>query len=96
MLSRAEDLEGVALAVSGNHDYKSYFDQAGMGGGSAGPGNMSGGGGNDGKSLEDMFYQKEAEISRSAFTRQFSHAVIFSWLKLREQVGRLSVLDIPS
>ncbi len=86
MLSRADDLEGVALAVSGNHDYKSYFDQAGMGG-SAGPGNMSGGGGSDGKSLEDMFYQKEMEISKTAFTRQFTHAVIYSWVKLREQVS---------
>lgn len=86
MLSRADDLEGVALAVSGNYDYKSYFEQAGMGGGSAGPGNMSGGGGSDGKSLEDMFYQKEMEISKTAFTRQFTHAVIYSWVKLREQV----------
>lgn len=89
MLSRADDLEGVSLAVSGNQDYKSYFDSAGMGGGSAGPGNMSGGGGSDGKSLEDMFYQKEMEISRTAFTRQFTHAVIYAWVKLREQVTRL-------
>ena len=89
MLSRADDIEGVALAVSGNSDYKSYFDTVGMGGGvnASGPGNMSGGGGADGKSLEDMFYQKEMEISKSAFTRQFTHAVIYAWVKLREQVG---------
>ena len=88
MLSRADDIEGVSLAVSGNHDYKSFFDSVGMSGGmsSSGPGNMSGGGGSDGKSLEDMFYQKEAEISRTAFTRQFTHAVIYAWVKLREQV----------
>ena len=94
MLSRADDLEGVSLAVSGNHDYKSYFDSVGMGGGASGPGNMSGGGGSDGKSLEDMFYQKEMEISKTAFTRQFTHAVIYAWVKLREQVG-LS-LNFPS
>ena len=88
MLSRADDMEGVSLAVSGVGDYKSYFDQLGMGGGmgASGPGNMSGGGGSDGKSLEDMFYQKEMEISKMAFTRQFSHGIIYSWVKLREQV----------
>ena len=85
MLSRADDPEGVALAVSGVSDYKSFFDQVGMNGGS-GPGNMSGGvGGGDGKSLEDLFYQKEAELSKLAFTRQFTHAVIYAWLKLKEQ-----------
>ena len=94
MLSRADDIEGVSLAVSGNHDYKSYFDSVGMSGGmgGSGPGNMSGGGGSDGKSLEDMFYQKEAEISKSAFTRQFTHAVIYAWVKLREQVRRHSLV----
>ncbi|KAL8635385.1 MAG: hypothetical protein Q9228_007117 [Teloschistes exilis] len=89
MLSRADDFEGVALAVSGNADYKSYFDQMSMSGGgmggSGGAGNMSGGTGSDGKSLEDMFYQKEMEISKIAFTQQFTHAVIYAWVKLREQ-----------
>lgn len=91
MLSRADDIEGVALAVSGNSDYKAYFDQIGMSGGGmagSGAGNMSGGVGNDGKSLEDMFYQKEMEISKLVFTRQFNHAVIYAWLKLREQVSQ--------
>ena len=90
MLSRADDIEGVGLAVSGVQDYKSYFDMVGMGqggAGSSGAGNMSGGSGSDGKSLEDMFYQKEMEISKSAFTRQFTHAVIYAWVKLREQVS---------
>lgn len=86
MLSRADDVEGVGLAVSGVHDYKSYFDAVSGGMGGAGPGNMSGGSGADGKSLEDLFYQKEMEISKSAFTRQFTHAVIYAWVKLREQV----------
>ena len=86
MLSRADDVEGVGLAVSGIHDYKSYFDQLGSGMNSSGPGNMSGGSGSDGKSLEDMFYQKEMEISKSAFTYQFTHAVVYAWVKLREQV----------
>lgn len=86
MLSRADDFEGVRLAVEGVHDYKSFFDAAGLGGGPAGPGNMAGGSGSDGRSLEDMFYQKEMEISKEAFTRQFTFAIVYAWVKLREQV----------
>lgn len=88
MLSRADDVDGVSLAVSGVNDYKSYFDAAGLNqGGGFGAGNMAGGSGNDGRSLEDMFYQKEMEISKIAFTYQFTHAVIYAWVKLREQVS---------
>ncbi|KAI9874299.1 MAG: H(+)-transporting V0 sector ATPase subunit d [Pleopsidium flavum] len=93
MLSRADDIEGVGLAVSGVHDYKIFFDTVGLGQGggvsASGAGNMSGGSGSDGKSLEDMFYQKEMEISKTAFTRQFTHAVIYAWVKLREQASPL-------
>lgn len=88
LLSRAEDVEGVRLAVDGVHDYKSFFDQTGLSGNSnsGGVGNMSGGSGGEGKSLEDMFYQKEMELSKTAFTRQFTHAVVYAWVKLKEQV----------
>ncbi|KKY22867.1 putative vacuolar atp synthase subunit d [Phaeomoniella chlamydospora] len=84
MLSRADDVEGVALAVSGNSDYKAFFDQVGLNQ-SGGAGNMSGGTASDGKSLEDLFYQKEMELAKLVFTRQFTHAVVYGWLKLREQ-----------
>lgn len=88
MLSRAEDIEGVSLAVSGNSDYKNFFDAVGLNqAGSSGAGNMAGGSGNEGKSLEDMFYQKEMELSKLAFTRQFTHSVVYAWVKLREQVS---------
>ena len=87
MLSRADDIEGVRLAVEGVSDYKGFFDATGLGqSGGTGAGNMSGGAGGEGKSLEDMFYQKEMEISKGAFTRQFSHAIVYAWVKLREQV----------
>ena len=87
MLSRADDIEGVRIAVEGVSDYKGFFDVAGMGqGGGAGAGNMSGGAGGESKSLEDMFYQKEMEISKGAFTRQFTYAIVYAWVKLREQV----------
>lgn len=89
MLSRADDIEGVRLAVEGNSDYKSYFDQTGLGqGGGVGAGNMSGGAGSDTKSLEDLFYQKEMEISKNAFTRQFTYSIVYAWIKLREQVSQ--------
>ena len=94
MLSRADDVEGVGLAVSGVHDYKSFFDIVGMGG-QSGAGNMAGGTGGEGKSLEDMFYQKEMEISKEAFTRQFTHAVVYAWVKLREQVSLVFSLFSP-
>ena len=48
---------------------------------------MSGGTGSDGKSLEDMFYQKEMELSKTAFTRQFTYGVVYAWVRLREQVS---------
>jgi len=85
LLSRADDIEGVQLAVEGVNDYKSYFAASGLGQSSGGAGNMSGGAGSDGKSLEDMFYQKEMEISKGAFTRQFTYSIVYAWVKLREQ-----------
>lgn len=91
MLSRADDVEGVALAVSGVADYKGFFDAVGLS--QAGGGNMSGGGSSDSRSLEDMFYQKEMEISKLAFTRQFTPAVVYAWVKLREQVSNFFQFD---
>lgn len=89
MLSRADDPEGVRIAVDGVHDYRTMMDQTGMGGGGGGGvGNQSGGIGDEGKSLEDLFYQKEMEISKLAFTYQFTHAVVYAWVKLKEQVSR--------
>ncbi|KAL7273928.1 H(+)-transporting V0 sector ATPase subunit d [Rhizina undulata] len=78
MLSRADDVEGVRAAVEGVSDYKAFFEQ-GMG---QGGGTFSG---NQPKSLEDLFYQREMEIAKGAFTQQFTYAVVFAWVKLREQ-----------
>lgn len=87
MLSRADDVEGVRIAVESVADYKMFFDQTGLsGGGGGGVGNMAGGVGGETRSLEDLFYQKEMEISKLAFTHQFTHAIVYAWVKLREQV----------
>lgn len=84
MLSRADDVEAVTLAVSAVADYKGFFDAVGLtqGGGVGGMG-----GGSDGKSLEDMFYQKEMDMSKVVFTRQFTPAVVYAWMRLKEQVS---------
>ncbi|KAG0643637.1 V-type proton ATPase subunit D [Tuber brumale] len=75
MLSKADDVEGVRAAVEGVSEYKAFFEQGmGQGVSSGHP-----------KSLEDLFYQKEMEISKMAFTQQFTYGVVFSWVKLREQ-----------
>jgi V-type H+-transporting ATPase subunit d len=79
MLGRADDLDSVRAAVEGVGEYKSFFEQGAFGmGGSMGAGQP--------KSLEDLFYQREMEISKATFTQQFTHAVVFSWVKLKEQV----------
>ncbi|PLB53242.1 putative vacuolar ATP synthase subunit D [Aspergillus steynii IBT 23096] len=83
MLSRAEDLEGVTLAVSIAADYKAFFDAVGLTQGGGGIGGM--GGASDGKSLEDLFYQKEMELSKITFTRQFTPSVVYAWMRLKEQ-----------
>ena len=90
MLGKADDVEGVALAVSAVADYKAFFDAVGLSQG-GGLGGM-GGGPADGKSLEDLFYQKEMELSKLIFTRQFTPAVVYGWMKLKEQVSNLGTL----
>jgi V-type H+-transporting ATPase subunit d len=85
MLSRADEMEGVRLAVDGVSDFKSFFAAVSLGGGPSGPGNLGGGSGNESRSLEDLFYQKEMEISKAAFTRQFTYAIVYAWVRLREQ-----------
>lgn len=79
MLGKADDVDGVRLAVEGVGEYKGFFDQSGLGGGGYGQGGQP-------KSLEDMFYAKEMELAKMVFTQQFNYAVIFAWVKLREQV----------
>lgn len=78
MLSKADDVDSVRAAVEGVGEYKAFFEQ-GMGGQGSG---MAGG---QQKSLEDLFYQKEMEVAKSAFTQQFTYTVVFAWVKLREQ-----------
>lgn len=86
MLSRADDIESVRIAVEMVGDYKTFFDQTGLSQSGGAVGNMAGGSGGETKSLEDLFYQREMEIAKLAFTRQFTHSIVYAWVKLREQV----------
>jgi V-type H+-transporting ATPase subunit d len=96
ILSRADDVEGVRIAVEGVSDYKTFFDQTGLSNGGGGAvGNMSGGVGGETRSLEDLFYQKEMEISKLAFTHQFTHGIVYAWVKLREQVCFSPTTETP-
>lgn len=79
MLSKADDVDSVRAAVEGVGEYRAFFEQGMSGHG----GGMTGG---QPKSLEDLFYQKEMEVAKSAFTQQFTFTVVFAWVKLREQV----------
>jgi V-type H+-transporting ATPase subunit d len=82
-LARADDVEAVRAAVDSVPDFRSAFATVSLGGGS-GPGNMEGGS-SEGKSLDDLFYQQEMNIAKRAFTRQFTFALVFSWVRLKEQ-----------
>jgi V-type H+-transporting ATPase subunit d len=84
-LARADDVEAVRAAVDSVPDFRSAFATVSLGGGS-GPGNMEGGS-SEGKSLDDLFYQQEMNIAKRAFTRQFTFALVFSWVRLKEQVS---------
>lgn len=78
MLARADDVDGVRAAVEGVAEYKTFFDQNAMSGGV---------GGGHPKSLEDLFYTREMMLAKDSFTQQFNYAVVFAWVKLKEQVS---------
>lgn len=78
MLARADDVDGVRAAVEGVAEYKAFFDQNAMSGGV---------GNSHPKSLEDLFYTREMMLAKDSFTQQFNYAIVFAWVKLKEQVS---------
>ncbi|ODV61623.1 H(+)-transporting V0 sector ATPase subunit d [Ascoidea rubescens DSM 1968] len=72
LLSRAEDIDQIKIAVEQVGEYKGFFDSM----------NSSD------KTLEDHFYQLEMDLCRDAFAQQFSVSTIWSWIKSREQEVR--------
>lgn len=56
-LQRADDIEGVRLACDNVVEYRPFFDQSGQSGGMQ-------------KSLEDHFFEREAQLNKLAFLQQ--------------------------
>ncbi|KAI5816805.1 vacuolar ATP synthase subunit D1 [Pyronema omphalodes] len=71
LLGNAESNEAAIAGASTVSEYADFFKQATMMG--------------QQKSLEDLFYKKEMEIMKEVFTQQFTYAVVYAWLKLKEQ-----------
>ena len=71
-LQRAEDVDGVKVACDCVVEYRGFFEQANQGGGGQ-------------KSLEDYFFEREAQLNKLAFLQQFHFAIVYAFLKLREQ-----------
>ncbi|KAJ2904925.1 ATPase subunit D [Zalerion maritima] len=89
LLSRADDVDGVVLACQGVPAYQAALESAGMGGGPLGGlGNQAGGMGGGIRNLDELLYQREMEISKLAFTQEFSLAIFYAWVKLQEQEVR--------
>jgi V-type H+-transporting ATPase subunit d len=42
----------------------------------------------DNKTLEDRFFEREAQLNKLAFMSQFQFGCFFAWLKLKEQEVR--------
>jgi V-type H+-transporting ATPase subunit d len=55
-LRRADDVEGVKVACDSVVEYRGFFEQ--------------GSGGAAGKSLEDHFFEREAQLNKLAFLQQ--------------------------
>jgi len=71
-LQRADDIEGVKVACDTVVEYRPFFEQTNQGGGMQ-------------KSLEDHFFETEAQLNKLAFLQQFHFAIVYAFVKLREQ-----------
>ncbi|QSL65292.1 hypothetical protein MERGE_002601 [Pneumocystis wakefieldiae] len=70
LLSSAQNIEEVKLAIKKVPEYYSFFDDASR---------------ENKKSLEDIFSEKEAELNKQTFVQQFHFATVYAWVKLFEQ-----------
>ena len=68
-LSRAEDMDSVRAIVDDFEQYRAVFEISSA----------------SEKSLEDVFFEKEVEVCKRTFDRQFQFGVFYGFLKLKEQ-----------
>lgn len=74
-LSQAEDIEAVKSACAGVGEYATMFEQ--LTSATAGE-----------KTLDDFFFEEEAKLNKQTFLQQFHYAILYAWLKLKEQEVR--------
>ena len=75
LLGQSDDIEGVKAACSGVAEYAAMFDQ--LTSATAGD-----------RSLDDYFFEHEARLNKQTFLQQFHCAIVYAWLKLKEQEVR--------
>lgn len=84
-LARADDVEQVRAAVDYIQEYRSFFETSTQ---SSAHNNGDADGYDDhglASHLEDRFFAQEVHLNKLAFLQQFSYAVFYSYVKLKEQ-----------
>jgi len=84
-LARADDVEQVRVAVEYIQEYRSFFEASSQ---SSAQNNGDPDGYDDhgaASHLEDRFFAQEVHLNKLAFLQQFSYAVFYSCVKLKEQ-----------
>ena len=84
-LARADDVEQVRTAVEYIPEYRSFFEASSQS--SAQNNGDLDSYENHGMAshLEDIFFAQEVHLNKLAFLQQFSYAVFYSYVKLKEQ-----------
>ncbi|KAJ1923840.1 H(+)-transporting V0 sector ATPase subunit d [Tieghemiomyces parasiticus] len=88
-LARADDVDQVKAISDGYIEYRNFFDglasadDGGLDGdrGYGGPGTD----GENAKTLEDKFFEREVKLNKLSFEQQFNFGVFYSFFKLKEQ-----------
>ncbi|KAL7751183.1 H(+)-transporting V0 sector ATPase subunit d [Sorochytrium milnesiophthora] len=68
-LAKVDDADGVRAVCESYQMYRPLFDVTAA----------------DSKTLEDRFFEREVQLNRLTFMRQFQYGVFYGWLKLKEQ-----------